>query len=193
MYKKTGFTLIELLIVVAIIGILAAIAIPNFLNAQVRAKIARAKSDMRTLSTGLEQYYVDYNHYCLANWWQMSTKTLDVQQFGADLGLITLSTPISYIAQGLIEDVFPCKGRITSSGGPYPPNIGHIHYGYTGRYSGGTSGLVSEAGAGNPAVKVDWYVLQSSGPDQYRFTLGSGIIDDPKRSVPVSMIPLTVL
>ncbi len=60
--KKRGFTLIELLIVVAIIAILAAIAVPNFLEAQVRSKVSRVKSDMRTLATGIEAYYVDYNH-----------------------------------------------------------------------------------------------------------------------------------
>ncbi len=48
-----AFTLIELLIVVAIIAILAAIAVPNFLEAQMRAKISRAQADMRTLHTGL--------------------------------------------------------------------------------------------------------------------------------------------
>jgi prepilin-type N-terminal cleavage/methylation domain-containing protein len=58
-----GFTLIELLIVVAIIAILAAIAVPNFLEAQTRAKVSRAKADMRTLTTALEAYAVDHNAY----------------------------------------------------------------------------------------------------------------------------------
>ena len=56
-----GFTLIELLIVVAIIGILAAIAVPNFLNAQVRARAARAKSDIRTLENATMIYVLDNN------------------------------------------------------------------------------------------------------------------------------------
>ncbi len=58
-----AFTLIELLIVVAIIGILAAIAVPNFLNAQIRAKVANAQADMKSLSTALETYHLDNNIY----------------------------------------------------------------------------------------------------------------------------------
>ena len=61
--SRTGFTLIELLIVVAIIAILAAIAVPNFLEAQTRAKISRAKSDLRSVATALESYAVDNNVY----------------------------------------------------------------------------------------------------------------------------------
>ena len=58
-----GFTLIELLIVVAIIAILAAIAIPNFIEAQVRSKVSRAKADMRSIATALEGYRVDNTGY----------------------------------------------------------------------------------------------------------------------------------
>ncbi|MBM3333901.1 prepilin-type N-terminal cleavage/methylation domain-containing protein [Candidatus Sumerlaeota bacterium] len=63
MREERGFTLIELLIVVAIIAILAAIAVPNFLEAQVRAKISRVKTDMRTLAVAMEAYRQDWTDY----------------------------------------------------------------------------------------------------------------------------------
>jgi general secretion pathway protein G len=61
--NQKGFTLIELLIVVAIIGIIVAIAIPNLLNAIQRAKQKRTMGDMRSAGTAAEAYAVDFNHY----------------------------------------------------------------------------------------------------------------------------------
>jgi len=61
--NKKGFTLIELLIVVAIIGIIAAIAIPNLLNAIQRGKQKRSMADMRAIGTAVESYAVDNNFY----------------------------------------------------------------------------------------------------------------------------------
>ncbi|MFB3788398.1 MAG: type II secretion system protein [bacterium] len=61
--NTNAFTLIELLIVVAIIEILAAIAVPNFLASQTRAKVARVKQDLRSLGTAAEMYYIDTGQY----------------------------------------------------------------------------------------------------------------------------------
>lgn len=89
--KRFAFTLIELLIVVAIIGILAAIAVPNFLNAQIRAKTARVYADIKAQSTALEQYRLDSNGYPRS----------DVPAPRLRL----LSTPIAYIAD-VPKDIF---------------------------------------------------------------------------------------
>ncbi len=61
--NSKGFTLIELLIVVAIIGIIAAIAIPNLLNAIDRGKQKRTMADIRSIGTAVEQYAIDNNYY----------------------------------------------------------------------------------------------------------------------------------
>lgn len=99
---RPAFTLIELLIVVAIIAILAAVALPNFLEAQMRAKVTRTKSDMRTVATALEAYHVDYNHY--PNMYQYRrVGTLTVYLFVPN----SITTPVAYLStKGILLDNF---------------------------------------------------------------------------------------
>jgi type II secretion system protein G len=119
MQKSKGFTLIELLIVVAIIAILAAIAVPNFLEAQVRAKVARVKSDQRTLATAIESYFVDHgtyppNHNGPGQIAQGTNAGLNPRSF---ITMTVLSTPVSYISNALLPDPFPSQFSVTGSGG----------------------------------------------------------------------------
>ena len=73
---KKGFTLIELLVVILIIGILAAIALPAFLNQREKAQDSEAKSAVRTAQTALETYYTDNQTYVGA---ESGTKLTDIE------------------------------------------------------------------------------------------------------------------
>ena len=104
---KRGFTLIELLIVVAIILILIAIALPNFLEAQMRAKVTKSNAEIRTLATALDSYQIDYNG--------RYPYPADEVGFFPSAGLDpwfdqtippVLSTPVAYLTEARIRDSF---------------------------------------------------------------------------------------
>ncbi len=95
MIRSHGFTLIELLIVVAIIAILAAIAVPNFLEAQTRAKVSRVRSDHRTIASAFEMYRIDNNK--LPPFINVATPLW----FSGSPGMFrNLTTPIAYMNSG---------------------------------------------------------------------------------------------
>lgn len=116
-----GFTLIELLIVVAIIAILAAIAVPNFLEAQTRSKVSRTKADLRSLATALEAYRVDQNKYPYPTQRDLSfplnfPRSTEYARFAAGTmplpyGVFSeeLSTPVAYTTT-IFRDVFKEAG-----------------------------------------------------------------------------------
>lgn len=87
-----GFTLIELLIVVAIIAILAAIAVPNFLEAQTRSKVSRTLSDMRTMITAIESYRIDANQYPETDFGVTAATTAPFRR-----SVYRLTSPIAYL------------------------------------------------------------------------------------------------
>ncbi len=99
---KRAFTLIELLIVAAILAILAAIALPNFLEAQTRSKVARMAADMRSLASAMETYHVDWGCYPRNPSDNMCMLVLD--------GLPELTTPAAYISRYPM-DIFHWEGE----------------------------------------------------------------------------------
>lgn len=125
---RPGFTLIELLIVVAIVAILAAIAVPNFLEAQTRSKVARTEADLRTMATALESYRIDQNGYPVSYLYTALPERLE-----------PLTTPVSYLT-GTPEDPF---FQETQSGiGGFDPNYiyssGNIYFGSVNLYESST-------------------------------------------------------
>ncbi len=186
MFNK-AFTLIELLIVVAIIAILAAVAVPNFLEAQVRAKVARAKADHRTIATGLETYQVDNNVFPSTNWqsWALTFGAIDPRMLPT---LERLTTPIAYLTgESTFYDPFKAKAQYSGAnlnvetpledvnelvGAPADAKSDSV-YRYIAR--GARVSAIWNAGATiSQTERPTWYLLESAGPDQHFHRIAGG-------------------
>ncbi len=199
---KKGFTLIELLIVVAIIAILAAIAVPNFLEAQTRAKVSRAVSDMRTLDTALSAYFVDANKYPQCNdrataiaYNNATTNTAN----GAIDVLERLSTPIAYVTSPTFRDAFSVKFRKSSATAsamvaqtPTPvvsTDVVAIINSYLYQSVNPAQRATVATGTFEPAlVNATGFFLYSVGPDNTYYNLGGVLANHETADEPILLI-----
>ena len=153
---KMGFTLIELLIVVAIIGILAAIAVPNFLNAQTRARVSRTWADLRTIVNAMEQYRLDNNSYI------PDFDGIGASNVNSEINTYKqLTTPISYLGTIPLDVWIPRQEQAPS----ILRGKNERYFEYWGAGTGNTEHpVMRQYGLG--------YVIRSVGPDLEETWLG---------------------
>ena len=193
--KKKGFTLIELLIVVAIIAILAAIAVPNFLEAQTRSKVSRAKADMRSMATALESYLVDENTYPQCHPYGIVIRNSDTEP----LVLERLTTPIAYMTSVIVGDPFSIKGRLSAANAQQMADSQPIDvsgsdtvakansYIYQSFNSEGRAMTISD-GYDDAGLKGSAYILHSAGPNGVYHNLGGVLANDYEIEGPLNLI-----
>jgi general secretion pathway protein G len=197
--KKTGFTLIELLIVVAIIAILAAIAVPNFLEAQVRAKVSRAKADMRTYATGIESYYIDNNNYPMIIAPNSAflggaapasgingPSIFNPGVYGVSSRFIWITTPIAYITS-VFRDPFVAPTVGVSLNPDGSKSDGYDGYDYVDAKTLGPGGRIGGTRAAAICSGAAWHIV-SSGPDRIN-GFGGGTSDQAYGPIGVDYDP----
>ncbi len=107
MRSKKGFTLIELMIVVAIIGILAAIAIPNFLKFQAKSKQSEAKTNLKAIFTAETSYFGEFNEYndfVRINWEPIGTSVRYLYGFASNSGTFDNAPVAANMVDGNLTD-----------------------------------------------------------------------------------------
>lgn len=107
--KCRGFTMVELTLVAIIILILISIALPNFLEAQIRAKVTAANGDMECLAQALEEYYIGYRAYPLNVVSKLPEGGLseDGNPNLRGSALTVLTTPVVYLSALPLDQFFP--------------------------------------------------------------------------------------
>lgn len=148
-----AFTLIELLIVVAIIGILAAIAVPNFMNARVKALVSRVYGDVNAIKNSLEMYRVDNNDYMLGP----GRTNNPLKGFKV---WSKLTTPVSYM-NSILQDPFEPDGELGAADSFAPWGM----YQYRNIREDIVLGLQD----GDPDPKGEW-LARSAGPTRWFYS-----------------------
>ncbi|MBN1476924.1 prepilin-type N-terminal cleavage/methylation domain-containing protein [Candidatus Sumerlaeota bacterium] len=157
--RRRGFTLIELLIVVAIIAILAGIALPNFLEAQTRAKVSRTMADLRSVATALEAYRIDQNQYPAENY---PSPDLEMTPDGGtalpnQIKLRPITTPVAYITALPTDPFADIDDPLNMIPAPtyHYAALNDVLYPGAAFFSGD-----------NPLNRQCQWVIQSNGPDR---------------------------
>lgn len=170
---RAAFTLIELLIVVAIIAILAAIAVPNFLEAQTRDRVSRVKADERALATAIESYFVDHATY------PPDGDDIALNDFDVFKRLKVVTTPVAYIATLPFDPFNTAKSEDVALSLLFP---GDPPYTYAYNTFGNYLGINLSPGPTPPNNRglPDNYGLTSPGPSRvFDSAVGFPIAYDP--------------
>jgi type IV pilus assembly protein PilA len=159
---KRGFTLIELMIVVAIIGILAALAIPNFIKFQARSKQSEARSNLKAIFTAEKSYYGDK---------QIFLDLLDVVGFGPERG-----NRYGYTSGGLGTEDRKAANSVQALGASANcPNLSGVGYISADNYKYGNAGAMGTAADPGQAVGVLMVATGTTNPSGATAVLAPGV------------------
>ncbi len=163
--KQDGFTLVELMVVVAIIGVLSAVAVPNFKKYQAKSKTSEAKLQLSAAYTAQQSFYSDYDtyHTCLKYMGFNPTNEIAQRIYAVGIGVNAPAAATTIATQNgaiVADDATSCYATgTTGSGETFFP---------AGKTTGSAAALLTVIGSGAPGAV----------PDANNFTIGAvGVVD----------------